>query len=62
MESKKQARKNVVVSYAIFASGIILTFAGYLVMLNLQSSINIEDGVGKSIFIIDSLINPCAAQ
>ena len=42
-------RKVVIKRFALFCFGIFLTFAGYLVLLDLQSSINIEDGIGIKI-------------
>ncbi|XP_076805885.1 protein unc-93 homolog A-like [Clavelina lepadiformis] len=48
MSSTASLRRQIVIKFAIFTSGIFLTFAGYLVLLGLQSSINIEDGVGNA--------------
>ena len=44
-----QGRKDVLTKFVIFSLGVFLNFAGYLVLVNLQSSINIENGVGKFI-------------
>ena len=45
--NRSEERKNVLTKFAKFSLGIFLNFAAYLSFLNLQSSINIEDGVGE---------------
>ena len=49
---RQHGRKKVLKKFAIFCLGIFLNYAGYLVLLNLQSSINIEEGIGKSQLIL----------
>lgn len=44
---KLREKKKVIKRFAIFCFGIFLNYAGYLVFVGLQSSINIEGGVGK---------------
>lgn len=42
-----EGKNKVLKDFVVFCFGIFLNYAGYLVLLGLQSSINIEDGVGK---------------
>ena len=47
MATDAYERKKIVIKFAVFTAGVFLNFAGYLVLLSLQSSINIEGGAGK---------------
>lgn len=40
-------KRQVVFDFFIFSAGVFLNFSGYVVLLGLQSSINIENGAGK---------------
>ena len=39
-------KKVIIKRFVVFSIGIFLNYSGYLALLGLQSSINIEDGVG----------------
>ena len=46
--NRSNERRKIAIKFLIFTLGVFLNFAGYLVLLSLQSSINIEDGAGKN--------------
>jgi len=50
-------RRRVVIKFLVFSFGIFLTFGAYTALLSLQSSINIEDGVGMKVFLFVVLLS-----
>ena len=42
----KTSKQVLIVEFVVFTFGVVATLSGYAVFLNLQSSINIKDGVG----------------